>query len=92
MRMKSQKCFPVSLLKRFPTSRAQIVLRAKELYRGVPILCRYCSEPLDREAVSETSAAWCYRCKAVFQRPVFVVPGWVAGCLMVLVVKLHFGI
>lgn len=46
--------------------------------------CSHCAHPSDIDATS--NHAWCPRCKRVFNVPLFYVPGWVAGVVLVLMI------
>lgn len=73
----------VSLLVRF-------TILLKEIYRGIPVMCRFCGEPVDQSAGE--GWGWCHSCERVFHSPFFKIPGWVAGTLALLAIKIHMGV
>jgi hypothetical protein len=48
---------------------------------------------VDRETLAEGERVfWCAHCSAVREVPLFRIPGWVAGTLLLLAIKLHFAL
>ena len=61
-------------------------------WRGLPLLCNYCCYPIDPASVSQDEqVGWCPECRRSFQASLFRIPGWVAGVIMVLVIKAQTG-
>ena len=61
-------------------------------WHALPLLCNHCCHPIDAESVSESEqVGWCPNCKRAFRASLFRIPGWVAGVIMVLVIKAQTG-
>ena len=65
-------------------------------FRNIPVLyCSHCAHPVNTEA-NQTSGdrrvGWCSNCRRVFDLPLFIMPGWVAGILVVLSMRLQLPI
>ena len=79
-----------------PTKKASLLVRfiflLKEIYRGIPVMCQFCGEPVDQSVGDGCRMGWCHSCERVFHSPVFKIPGWVAGTLALLAIKIHMGI
>ena len=53
-------------------------------------LCPKCGKSLDPESFTPgESAGWCPRCENAFELPFFCVPGWVAGVIAILVLRMY---
>ncbi len=53
-------------------------------------LCPLCSHAVDGDSIGwGESAGWCDHCQRVFLLPVFRVPGWVAGVIVILLTRLY---
>jgi hypothetical protein len=77
-----------------PSRRLQAARRSADALLGkISVLCPRCSHPVERETLAEGERVfWCAHCSAVREVPVFRIPGWVAGTLVVLAIKLHFAL
>ena len=53
------------------------------------LYCQYCTRPVDTDSSSKVEGvAWCPHCHEVFRVPWFKIPGWVAGTLCFLIIRL----
>jgi hypothetical protein len=57
------------------------------------VLCPECSQPIDRDTIGAGERVfWCPHCAAVQSIPLFRIPGWVAGTMLILAIKLRFAL
>jgi hypothetical protein len=53
------------------------------------ILCPRCTRVVDPDVLSPGERVfWCAHCSAVREIPIFRIPGWVAGVIVVLILRL----
>jgi hypothetical protein len=74
-------------------SARQLVSHLVDKWHRLPLLCNHCCHPIDASSVSESEQmGWCPNCRRPFRAPMFRVPGWVAGTILLLLMKAQVGI
>ena len=62
-------------------------------WRTLPVLCSFCGHAIEADTIGEGEFdAWCPKCKTVFRVPILRIPGWIAGVICLLLVKLQSGL
>ena len=71
---------------------ATVIKHVDHKWKQIPYLCASCGSPIDPQSIGEgETAAWCANCKKVCRLPVLKIPGWVAGIIALLLIKLQSG-
>jgi len=66
--------------------------RSAAKWHALPLLCNLCCYPIDADSVSENEQiGWCPNCKRTFHVSLFRIPGWVAGVIVILLIKAQAG-
>lgn len=54
------------------------------------VLCTNCYQPVDQGSLSPGEThAWCVHCQQVFRVPLFYVPEWMLGVILILLIHLR---
>lgn len=57
------------------------------------MLCTRCCQPIDPATIGDGEyVAWCPHCRRIFRLPLFTIPGWMCGIVVLLVIKVQCGI
>jgi hypothetical protein len=92
MAPKSASCDLLIKVASFMLNYAKILLagvRGRERLGLDRVLCPRCTKVVDRDVLSPGERVfWCRHCSAVREIPVFRIPGWIAGVLVVLLLRL----
>lgn len=71
----------------------RIVKNAISGWRTLPVMCNFCCHPIDGESAEAMERmGWCPNCKRPFRVPIFRIPGWVAGTVVLLLIKWQVGV